>query len=63
MLWCLWRRRNDKVWEGDMKEVWLASAWHAESMEGSLQQQIPEKEDRDRSCTAMATSRGRLRQM
>lgn len=24
MLWCLWRRQNDKVWEGDMKDVRLA---------------------------------------
>ena len=21
MLWCLWRRRNDKVWDGDLKTI------------------------------------------
>lgn len=24
ILWCLWRRRNDKVWEGEMKDVQMA---------------------------------------
>jgi hypothetical protein len=24
MLWCLWRRRNDKVWEGDVKPIVMA---------------------------------------
>ncbi|RHN48105.1 hypothetical protein MtrunA17_Chr7g0260151 [Medicago truncatula] len=48
MLWCLWRRRNDKVWEGDMKEVRFSVQlarevllqWQAARINGSLQSQV-----------------------
>jgi len=32
MLWCLWRRRNDKVWDGDLKPINIAVQLARESL-------------------------------
>jgi hypothetical protein len=32
MLWCLWRRRNDKVWDGDSKIINIAVQLARESL-------------------------------